>query len=184
MRSTLRLFYRIKNFNLMCSHQSSRTSKISYFRITYEFAISLRREIWEKLDKKDGCRRRDINGGVFINEKEKKSSTKKRQRSEKYFCCVTRCHSMYHSLSFVITRCTTLLSFYKRSFLNCFNTFKSLPKFCFLIHFRWVDVKSSRCFGGLSLISIILWEYCEKNIKTIWYYSYENKQIISQKVVR
>ena len=56
----------------MRSHQSSRTSKISYFRIKYEFAISLRREIWEKLDKKDGCRRRDINGGVFINETEKK----------------------------------------------------------------------------------------------------------------
>ena len=120
----------------------------------------------------------------YLLMRKRRNHQQKKQRSEKYFCCVTRCHSMYHSLSFVITRCTTLLSFYKRSFLNCFNTFKSLPKFCFLIHFRWVDVKSSRCFGGLSLISIILWEYCEKNIKTFWYYSYENKQIISQKVVR
>ena len=120
----------------------------------------------------------------YLLMRKRRNHQQKKQRSEKYFCCVTRCHSMYHSLSFVITRCTTLLSFYKWSFLNCFNTFKSLPKFCLLIHFRWVDVKSSRCFGGLSLISIILWEYCEKNIKTFWYYSYENKQIISQKVVR
>ena len=27
--------------------------------------------------------------------------------------CTTRCHSLYHSLSFVVTRCTTRLSFYK-----------------------------------------------------------------------
>ena len=29
--------------------------------------------------------------------------------------CTTRCHSLYHSLSLVITLCTTRLSFYKRS---------------------------------------------------------------------
>ena len=33
--------------------------------------------IREELNKKDGCRRRDINDGVFITEKEKKSSTAK-----------------------------------------------------------------------------------------------------------
>ena len=111
MRSTLRLFYRIKNFNLMRSHQSSKTSKISYFRIKYEFTISLRREIREKLDKKDGCRRRDINGGVFINEKEKKSSTKKTAVRKIFLLCnslsldvplvVIRYHSMYHSSVFL-----------------------------------------------------------------------------------
>ena len=35
-----------------------------------------------------------------------------------------------------------------------------------------INVKSNRCFSGLSLI---LWEYCENDIKTFWYYSYENK---------
>ena len=36
---------------------------------------------------------------------------------------VIRCHSMYHSSSLVVNRCTTLLSFYKRS--SClFKNFK------------------------------------------------------------
>ena len=61
---------------------------------------------------------------------------------------------------------------------------QKLQNFVFFIHFQWIDVKSNRCFGGLSLISIILWEYCENNIKTFWYYSYENKLIISWKIVR
>ena len=60
---------------------------------------------------------------------------------------------------------------------------QKLQNFVFFIHFQWIDVKSNRCFGGNSLISIILWEYCE-NIKTFWYYSYENKPIISWKIVR
>ena len=58
-----------------------------------------------------------------------------------------------------------------------------IKEICFFIHFQLIDVRNNRCFSGLSLISIILWEYCE-NIKTFWYYSYENKWIISQKVVR
>ena len=52
MRLTLRLFYRIKIFNFMRSHQTSRTSQISHFRIKYEVGISIKRTIWEKLDKK------------------------------------------------------------------------------------------------------------------------------------
>ena len=59
-----------------------------------------------------------------------------------------------------------------------------ITELCFSIHFQWIDVKSSRCFGGLSLISIILWEYFENNIKTFWHYSCENKQINSWKTVR
>ena len=61
---------------------------------------------------------------------------------------------------------------------------QKLQNSVFFIHFPWIDVKSKRCFGGLSLISIILREYCENNIKTFWYYSYENKLIISWKIVR
>ena len=49
---------------------------------------------------------------------------------------------------------------------------------------QWIDVKSNRCFSGNSLISIILLEYYENNIKTFWCYSYENKWIISWKTVR
>ena len=135
MRSTLRLFYRIKNFNLMRSHQSSKTSKISYFRIKYELLFHLEEKFEKSWTKKMDAEDEILMVGYLLMRK-RRNHQQKRQRSEKYFCCVTRCHSMYHSLSFVITRCTTLLSFYKRSFLNCFNTFKSLPKFCFLIHFR------------------------------------------------
>ena len=32
-----------------------------------------------------------------------------------FTCCTTRFHLLYHSLSFVVTRCITRLSFYKRS---------------------------------------------------------------------
>ena len=60
---------------------------------------------------------------------------------------------------------------------------KKLQNFVLFIHFQWIDVKSNRCFSGLTLISIILREYWENN-KTFWYYSYENKRIISWKIVR
>ena len=53
----------------------------------------------------------------------------------------------------------------------------------FVHYFQRVDVKSNICFGGLYLISIMLWEYCE-NIKTFWHYSCKNKRIITGKVVR
>ena len=45
-------------------------SLISHFRIKYEFGISFKKEIWEKLDKKDGCGSRDLNDVIFINVKE------------------------------------------------------------------------------------------------------------------
>ena len=63
-----------------------------------------------------------------------------------------------------------------------FYQVQSLQNFVHSFLMNWC--KSTRCFGGLSLISIILWEYCENNIKTFCYYSYGNNQIISQKVVR
>ena len=71
------------------------------------------------------------------------------------------------------------------SHASCFLHYQAqkLQNFAFFIHFQWIGVKSNRCLRGLSLISIILWAYCE-NIKTFWYYSYENKLIISRKVVR
>ena len=46
---------------------------------------------------KDGCRSRDINDGIFYNEKEKKLSIAKRVIREIFF--------LYHSLSFVVTLC-------------------------------------------------------------------------------
>ena len=61
---------------------------------------------------------------------------------------------------------------------------QKLQNFIFFIHFQWIHFKSNRCFGGNSLISIILWEYCRNNIKTFWYYSYENKPLILWKIVR
>ena len=45
MRLKLRLFYRIKVFNLMRSHQTSRTPQISHVRIKYEVGISFIRAI-------------------------------------------------------------------------------------------------------------------------------------------
>ena len=135
--------------------------------------------------KKDGCMRRDINDVVFINEKEKKSATAKTVVREKI--------SLYNSFSFFVTCYTTrhslppnvpFLFFYKRSFLYSFYQAQKFTNFCLFIYFRWFDIKSSKCFGGFSLISIILWEYCENNVKTFWYYFNENKQTISQKVLR
>ena len=68
-------------------------------------------------------------------------------------------------------------------FLSYLSSSK-ITELCFFIHFQRIDVKNKRCFSGLSLISIILWEYCENNIKRFWYYSYENKRIISRKAKR
>ena len=73
--------------------------------------------------KKDGCSRQDINDGIFINEKEKKSSIGKKW-SMKYFCCITHCHSLSLVVPLVVTQFTTPLSFYKRSFLYCFVRLK------------------------------------------------------------
>ena len=132
---------------------------------------------------KHGCRRRDINNGVFINEKEKKSTAK---------TVVREIFLLYHLLPLVVTRCHSLslvplvvtryhLMYHSSVTLwtilspLCYHAQKA-TKFCLLIHFRWVDVKSSRCFSGISLISIIWWEYCENNIKMFSYYPYENKK--------
>ena len=54
-----------------------------------------------------------------------------------------------------------------------------MAELCFFIHFQRIDVKSNRSFGGLLFISIILWEYCENNIKAF----YENNRIISWKTI-
>ena len=81
------------------------------------------------------CRRRDINDGIFYNEKEKKSSIAKKVIREIFLLyhslpfVVTRCHSLPLVVPLVVTRFTTRLSFYKRSFLYCFIRLKSLPNF-------------------------------------------------------
>ena len=56
-------------------------SLISHFRIKYEFGISFKKEIWEKLDKKDGCGRRDLNDVIFINVKENEKEEKSTART-------------------------------------------------------------------------------------------------------
>ena len=103
---------------------------------------------------------------------------------------------LYHLLSFVVTchllslvvppaftLCTTRVFFINDPFSTVLSSSK-FTKFSLFIQFRWVDVKNNRFFSGLSLISTILWEYCKKNVKLFWYYSYENKRKLSQKVVR
>ena len=102
MRLTLRLFHRIKIFNLMRSHQTFRTYKFT--NITFLNKIWSRYFIWKSnmrkaRQKKNACRGQDINDGVFINEEEKKLSTEKAMAWEIFL--------FYYSLSFVVTRCTT-----------------------------------------------------------------------------
>ena len=81
---------------------------------------------------KDGCRRRDINDGVFINEKEKKSSRAKTVVRETFLLyhllsfVVTHCTTCFYSLSLVITRCITLLSFYNDPFSTILSSFKKV----------------------------------------------------------
>ena len=94
MRLTLRLFSRIKIFNLMHSHQTSRSSQISLFRIKYEFDISFKIEIWEKLDKNKIYAEDEIIIMGYLLMKKRRNHQQRKQWSEKYFCCITRCHSL------------------------------------------------------------------------------------------
>ena len=64
------------------------------------------------------------------------------------------------------------------SFL-CYQV-RKLRNFVFFKRFQLTSTVT--CFSGLSLISIILWEYWENTIKTFWYY-YKNKRIISWKII-
>ena len=88
---------------------------------------------------------------AYLLMRKRRNHQQRKQWSDKYFCCITRFHflslvvicyhhSLYHSLSLVITRCITFLYFYKRSLLYCFIKLKSLPKYCLFIHFQRVDV--------------------------------------------
>ena len=106
----------------MRSHQTSRTWQISHFGIKYEFGISFKRE--KKMDAED-----KILMMGYLLMKKRRNHQQQKQWSEKYFCWITRCHSLYHFLSLVITRYTTRLPFYKRSFLYCFIELQSLPNF-------------------------------------------------------
>ena len=74
-----------------------RNQEIAAVRLQEELCVT--EHLRWLLLKKDGCRRRGINDGIFINEKEKKSSTAKKVVREIFL--------LYHSLSFVVTRCTT-----------------------------------------------------------------------------
>ena len=75
-----------------------------------------------------------------------------------------------------------ILTFLQSHFFFPMLSSSKTMELCFFFHFQRTDVKNNRCFSCLSLISIILWEYCENNIKTFSCYSYGNKWIISRKV--
>ena len=63
---------------------------------------------------------------------------------------IIHCHSLYHSLSLVITLCTTLLTFYKRSLWEC------IEKSCLIT----------------SIISLYL-----RKIKNLWYGIFNSNNI-------
>ena len=110
-----------------------RTWEIAGVRLQEE--VHVREHLQCLLLKNDWSRRRNINDGISINEKEKKSSTAKKK--------VRGIFLLHHSLSFVVTRClslplveplvvtrfTTRLSFYKPSFLYCFIKLKVYQTF-------------------------------------------------------
>ena len=92
---------------------------------------------------------------------------------------ISKTSRIYLDHHFIVKMLTFLLQ--SRSFstiLSGLKVYQTLFVHSFLMSWR------NRCFDGLSLISILLWDYCETNIKTFWYHSYENKRIISRKVVR
>ena len=68
------------------------------------------------------------------------------------------------------------------SFL-CYQVPK-LQNFIFSFISSELTSKVTDVSAGPSVLSIILWEYYENDMKTFWYYPYENKRIISRKIVR
>ena len=75
-------------------------TKIAFSK--YEFGISFKKQFeksqTKKVDEEDAI----LNWSVFSNEK-KRNHQKRKQWSDKYFCCTFCCHS----LLFVATRCST-----------------------------------------------------------------------------
>ena len=67
--------------------------------------------------------------------RKRRNHQQRKQWLKKYCRCIISCHSLYHSI-------LCLLFYQAQKFTN----------FCLFIHFRWIDVKSSKCFSGLSFI--------------------------------
>ena len=119
----------------------------------------LKEQLKKSLTKKDECRRRDIDDGVFINEKEKKSSTEKAMIRVIYFYFITSCHSLSLVVPLVNTPCTTCLSFYKGSFLCCFiklKVYQLLLVHSFSVGWRQKYQMFQRCFFDLNNLMRIL----------------------------
>ena len=114
----------------MCSHQISRTSQISDFRIKYEVGISFKRTISEKLDKKKMDAEDELLMMRYLLMRKRRSQQRK-QWSEKPFV-VIRCHSLYHSLSLDVP---LVLLFINDPFATVLSSSK-FTKFYLLIHFR------------------------------------------------
>ena len=70
---------------------------------------------WKKMDAED-----EILMMGYLLMRKRSNHQQRKMWSEKYFCSITRCHS----LPLVITRFTTCLSFYKRSFFYSFIKLK------------------------------------------------------------
>ena len=110
--------------NQVLTNQNSRNSWCQIVRELY-VTEHLR---WLLL-KKDGCRRRDINIGIFYNKKGKKSSIAKKVVREIFLLyhslslIVTRCHSIYHSSVFLYSRVIYRRSLYFLKSRLIFNIF-------------------------------------------------------------
>ena len=129
MRLKSWLFYRIKVFNLMRSHQTSRTSQISHFRIKYEVSISFITAIWEKLEKN-----RNNHPEMFC-EKGVRNSTK--------FTGKHLCQSLFFFLACNFIKRETLTQLFSCEFCKISkNTFScedvyviiGNPAFCLALH--------------------------------------------------
>ena len=117
----------IEIFNLTRSHQTSRTSQISQISIFH---------LKEKFEK-SSTKQMDVEDKIFMMGyllmRKRGNCQQQKQWPEKYFCLITRCHSLslvvplfaicWHSLSL------DERSLYERSFLYCFIKLQSLPNF-------------------------------------------------------
>ena len=122
MRLTLRLFHRIKIFNLMRSHQTFRTYKFT--NITFLNKIWSRYFIWKSNMRKARQKKMHAEDKIlmmgYLLMRKRRNYRQRKQWPEKYFCFTILCHLLSLVVPPVVTWCTTRLSFYKRFFLYYF----------------------------------------------------------------
>ena len=151
------LFYRIKIFNLMHSHQ---VSQISHFWIKYEYSVF---HLKEKISHHVFCSCLSLytlfclchkGRGIIISSPQSIFF----QIQFNHIPKTTRIYLDHHFIVCLNFNSYTAVTF----FLYYLIRPKSLPNIiCSFIFDQMSYIKSSRCFGGLSLISIIL-------MRTLW----------------